>query len=188
MGSAADMTKFSFYQCSVCGAEFAPDEVTYTCPTDGGNLDIIFDYDSLSKKLSPDLITTSQEASIWRYLPLLPVDDPGYAGSALHSVGWTPLYTPEALAEEMNLERLWIKDDGRNPTASFKDRASAVVVARAKEINADVVVTASTGNAGAALAGMAAAAHHQAVIFAPKTAPPAKVAQLLVFGSRVFLV
>jgi threonine synthase len=182
------MTKFSFYRCSVCGAEFTPDEVTYTCPSDGGNLDIIFDYDSLRNKISPDLITTSQEASIWRYLPLLPVDDPGYAGSALHSAGWTPLYTPEALAKEMNLEKLWIKDDGRNPTASFKDRASAVVVARAKEINVDVVVTASTGNAGAALAGMAAAAHHQAVIFAPKTAPPAKIAQLLVFGSRVFLV
>jgi len=98
------------------------------------------------------------------------------------------LYTPEELAEELNLEQLWIKDDGRNPTASFKDRASAVVVARAKEINVDVVVTASTGNAGAALAGMAAAAHHQAVIFAPKTAPPAKVAQLLIFGSRVFLI
>ena len=182
------MTKFSHYRCSVCGTEFAPDEVTYTCPSDGGNLDIIFDYGSLSKKISPELITTSREASIWRYLPLLPVDDPGYAGSALHSVGWTPLYTLEVLANEMNLEQLWIKDDGRNPTASFKDRASAVVIARAKEINADVVVTASTGNAGAALAGMAAAAHHQAVIFAPKTAPPAKVAQLLVFGARVFLV
>ena len=88
----------------------------------------------------------------------------------------------------MNLDQLWIKDDGRNPTATFKDRASAIVIARAKEINAEVVVTASTGNAGAALAGMAAAAHHQAVIFAPKSAPPAKVAQLLVFGAKVFLV
>ena len=186
--SVLDMTKFSFYRCSVCKAEFAPDEVTYTCPSDGGNLDIIFDYDSINKKISPDSITTSQEASIWRYLPLLPVDDPGFAGSALHSVGWTPVYTPDVLAKELSLEELWIKDDGRNPTASFKDRASAVVVARAKEINVDVIVTASTGNAGAALAGMAAAAHHQAIIFAPKTAPPAKIAQLLVFGSRVFLV
>ena len=182
------MMKFSFYRCSICGKEYAPDEVTYTCPLDGGNLDVIFDYDLLRKKISPDLITSSQEASIWRYLPLLPVDDPGFFGSAIHSAGWTPLYSPEAIAEELGLEKLWIKDDGRNPTASFKDRASAVVIARAKEIDVDVVVTASTGNAGAALAGMAAAAHHQAVIFAPKTAPPAKVAQLLVFGSRVFLV
>jgi threonine synthase len=88
----------------------------------------------------------------------------------------------------MNLARLWIKDESSNPTASFKDRASAVLVARAQEINASVIVTASTGNAGAALAGMAAAAGARAVIFAPKTAPPAKVAQLRVFGANVFLV
>jgi threonine synthase len=81
-----------------------------------------------------------------------------------------------------------MKDDGRNPTASFKDRASAVVVARAQEIGAGTVVTASTGNAGAALAGMAAAAGQPAVILAPRTAPPAKVAQLLIFGATVLLV
>ncbi len=74
------------------------------------------------------------------------------------------------------------------PTASFKDRASAVVVARAREIRAEVVVTASTGNAGAALAGMAAAVGQKAVIFAPRTAPPAKVAQLLIYGAQVILV
>jgi threonine synthase len=86
------------------------------------------------------------------------------------------------------MRTLWIKDEGRNPTASYKDRASAVVVARALEIGAEVTVTASTGNAGAALAGMAAAVGHKAVIFAPKTAPQAKIAQLLVFGAQVILV
>jgi threonine synthase len=92
------------------------------------------------------------------------------------------------LAAGLGLTRLWLKDDGRNPTASFKDRASAVVVARAQEIGAGTVVTASTGNAGAALAGMAAAAGQPAVILAPRTAPPAKVAQLLIFGATVLLV
>jgi threonine synthase len=86
------------------------------------------------------------------------------------------------------LRDLWLKDDGRNPTASFKDRASAVAVARAQEIGTEVIVTASTGNAGAALAGMAAAAEMPAVILAPKTAPEAKVAQLLIFGAKVILV
>jgi threonine synthase len=81
-----------------------------------------------------------------------------------------------------------IKDESPNPTASFKDRASSVVVARAREIGAEVVVTASTGNAGAALAGMAAAVGQRAVIFAPKSAPPAKIAQLLVFNAQVLLV
>lgn len=119
---------------------------------------------------------------------MLPVRDPGYEGTPLRNVGMTPIYKPEAIKRDLGIDRLWLKDDGRNPTASFKDRASAVVVARAKEIGADVVVTASTGNAGAALAGMAAAAQHKAVIFAPKTAPPAKIAQLLIFGAHVFLV
>jgi len=92
------------------------------------------------------------------------------------------------LRNELNLPHLWLKDDGRNPTASFKDRASAVVVARAQQIGAQVAITASTGNAGAALAGMAAAVGLPAVILAPKTAPPAKVAQLLIFGAKVLLV
>ena len=86
------------------------------------------------------------------------------------------------------MHQLWVKDEGRNPTASFKDRASAVVVARARQMQAEVVVTASTGNAGAALAGMAAAVGQKAVIFAPRTAPPAKVAQLLIYGAQVILV
>jgi threonine synthase len=92
------------------------------------------------------------------------------------------------LREQLGLQSLWVKDESRNPTASFKDRASAVVVARAQEIGAEVVVTASTGNAGAALAGMAAAAGQKAVIFAPRTAPPAKIAQLLIYGAEVLLV
>lgn len=182
------MAKYKGYRCSICGAEFAPDQVTYTCPNDGGNLDIIFDFQSLRGTIEPAEIFNSRERSIWRYLPLLPVDDPGYSDTPLHAVGWTPIYQPESIRQELALSKLWIKDDGRNPTASFKDRASAVVIARAKEINAEVVVTASTGNAGAALAGMAAAAEHKAIIFAPKTAPPAKIAQLLVFGAEVYLV
>jgi len=182
------MEKFKSYRCSICGKVYEPHEATYTCPADGGNLDIILDYQGIKKAFSPEKITTSAEQSIWRYLPLLPVGDPGYHGTPLRSVGCTPVYYPKALAEELRLEQLWLKDDGRNPTASFKDRASAVVIARAKEVKADVVVTSSSGNAGAALAGMAAAAKQKTVIFVPKAAPQAKVAQLIVFGARVFLV
>ncbi|MRS04179.1 pyridoxal-phosphate dependent enzyme, partial [bacterium] len=86
------------------------------------------------------------------------------------------------------LKNFWLKDEGKNPTASFKDRASAILVARARQIGAQVIVTASTGNAGAALAGMSAAVGQKAVIFAPKSAPPAKVAQLLIYGAQVILV
>ncbi len=182
------MDKFKTYRCSLCGKVYQPHEATYTCPADGGNLDILLDYQGIKKAFSPEKIAASTEQSIWRYLPLLPVDDPGLQGTPLRSVGWTPVYQPKALAEELRLEQLWLKDDGRNPTASFKDRASSVVIARAREVKADVVVTSSSGNAGAALAGMAAAARQKTVIFVPKAAPQAKVAQLIVFGARVFLV
>jgi len=180
--------KFSHYQCSLCGAEYGPDEVTYTCPKDGGNLNVILDYEALKAKFSPDKFTDLPEASLWRYLNLLPVEDPGGLGTPLRRAGWTPVYQPTRLAEKLGLEQLWIKDESPNPTASFKDRASAIVVARANQIGAEVTVAASTGNAGAALAGMSAAVGSRAVIFAPRTAPPAKIAQLIVFGAQVLLV
>lgn len=179
--------KYLGYQCSLCGTTYNPDQVTYTCPKDGGNLDVILD-DAAIRKIPPQKLIQTQDASLWRYLPLLPVGEPGGVGTPFRAAGWTPLFSPARLAQELGLRYLWIKDESRNPTASFKDRASAVVVARAREIRSDVVVTASTGNAGAALAGMAAALGQKAVIFAPKTAPPAKIAQLLVFGATVLLV
>jgi threonine synthase len=182
------MTKFTGYRCSLCKAEYLPGQVTYTCPQDGGNLDIELDYDSIKKKYQPEDITSRGDFSLWRYLPLLPVAEPPGSSTPLHAAGWTPVFELPRLAEKLDLKHLWLKDESRNPTASFKDRASAIVVTRAQEIKADVVVTASTGNAGAALAGMSAAIGQKAIIFAPKSAPPAKVAQLLIFGAKVILV
>jgi threonine synthase len=182
------MTKFSGYRCSLCNTEYLPGQVTYTCPKDGGNLDIVLDYEAIRQKFQPEDLASRAEDSLWRYLPLLPVPDPGGLGTPLRAAGWTPVYELPRLAKKLNLEHLWLKDESRNPTASFKDRASAVVVARAGEIGAEVIVTASTGNAGAALAGMSAAVGQKAIIFAPKSAPPAKVTQLLVYGAKVILV
>lgn len=179
---------FAGYCCSLCGTRYEPDEVQYTCPKDGGNLDVLLDVSAINKHYRIEDITSRTDYSLWRYAPLLPVDDPGGEGTPLRTVGWTPVYSPKELADQLGLKNLWVKDEGRNPTASFKDRASAVVIARAKQVFADVVVTASTGNAGAALAGMAAAIGQKAVIFAPKSAPPAKVAQLLIYGAKVILV
>jgi threonine synthase len=176
------------YKCSLCAQEYDLNEVQYTCPQDGGNLDVLLDYSTIRRSYSVKDFVISRENSLWRYLPLLPVDDPGGDGTPLRAAGWTPVFSPPRLAQELGLSRFWVKDESRNPTASFKDRASAVVVARAREIGAEVVVTASTGNAGAALAGMCAAVGQKAVIFAPRTAPPAKVAQLLVYGAQVLLV
>jgi len=182
------MKYFSGYKCSLCGTAYLPGQVTYTCLKDGGNLDIVLDSEALKKKFQSEDITSRTEPSLWRYLPLLPLDEPAGGSTPLHAAGWTPVFALPRLAEKLNLKHLWLKDESRNPSASFKDRASAVVVARAREIKAEVVVTASTGNAGAALAAMAAAVGQKAVIFAPKSAPQAKVAQLLIFGARVILV
>jgi threonine synthase len=182
------MTHFIGYQCSLCKTELPPLEIVYTCPNCGGNLDVVLDYDRIRSKYQVEDITTRTVYSLWRYLPLLPVSEPEGKSTPLHFAGWTPLYSSERLNKTLGIDRLWIKDEGKNPTASFKDRASAIVVARAMDIRAEVVVTASTGNAGAALAGMAAAVGQKAVIFAPRTAPPAKVAQLLVYGAQVILV
>jgi threonine synthase len=176
------------YLCSRCGELIGLDETDYVCPHDGGNLDVQIDIDRIKAEVTPADLRASRVHSIWRYLPLLPVENPGHQGTPLWSVGWTPMFKPAPLASQLGLTHLWIKDDGRNPTASFKDRASAVVVARAQQLGAEVIVTASTGNAGAALAGMAAAAQRPSVIMAPKNAPPAKVAQLLIFGAQVILV
>jgi len=182
------MTKFTGYRCSLCGTEYLPGQVTYTCPKDGGNLDIELDYDSIKKKYQPEDITSRRDFSLWRYEPLLPVSTPKGEATPLHLAGWTPVFQLPRLAEKLGLKHLWLKDESRNPSASFKDRASAILVARAQEIKAEVVVTASTGNAGAALACMSAAIGQKAIIFAPKSAPPAKVAQLLIFGAKVILV
>lgn len=182
------MSKFIGYRCSICKTEYEPGQVTYTCLQDGGNLDVILNYEGLKDKYHPEDITSRADASLWKYAPLLPVPEIPGGGTPLHAAGWTPVFDMPVLAEKLGLKQFWLKDESRNPTASFKDRASAVVVARAKEIKAEVVVTASTGNAGAALAGMSAAVGQKAVIFAPKSAPPAKVAQLLVFGAKVMLV
>ncbi len=175
-------------RCSHCGREYPPSPDRYTCPHDGHNLDVILDYATLRRTLHPRQILTAQEPSIWRYLPLLPVEDPGGWGTPLRRVGWTPVEEAPRLREALGLPYLWVKDESPNPTASFKDRASAVVLARARQEGREVVVTASTGNAGAALAGLAAALGIRAVIFAPHTAPRAKVAQLMMYAAQVYLV
>jgi threonine synthase len=182
------MGKFLGYRCSLCGTEYSPTEVAYTCPKDGGNLDVTLDYDSIKTKYQPEDILSRNDPSLWRYLPLLPVGEPEGDSTPLHAAGGTPVFKLASLAKKYGLQNLWLKDESRNPTASFKDRASAIVVTRAHEIGAEIVVTASTGNAGAALAGMSAAAGQKAIIFAPKSAPQAKVAQLLIFGAKVILV
>jgi threonine synthase len=103
-------------------------------------------------------------------------------------VGWTPLFGAPLLARALGVRELLVKDDGKNPSASFKDRASAVALARARELGHELVTGASTGNAAGATAALAAPCGLRARIFVPKSAPRAKVAQLLTFGAEVLAV
>ncbi len=123
------MEKFLGYRCSLCETEYQPGEVVYTCPKDGGNLDVVLDNVQIHRALGPARLPVAGETSLWRYLPILPVGDPGGLGTPLRLAGWTPVLSPQILARALGLSHLWIKDESRNPTASFKDRASAVVVA-----------------------------------------------------------
>lgn len=176
-------------RCISCGTEYPPDALDYSCPTCGprrGTLEVLYDYEELARQLTRDTFAQSGSASMWRYLPLLPVATDEFIQPL--RVGWTPLYAFQGLADELGLAQLYVKDDGQNPTASYKDRASSIVVIKAQEKRRPVVTCASTGNAASSLAGFAASTDLEAVIFVPKRAPEAKVTQLLVYGAKVFLV
>ena len=174
--------------CVRCGKEFSTDKIRYTCDQCGiaGILDVRFDYPAMQKTLTRRYLASCQDYSMWRYFPAIPVN--GKTGIQPLKVGWTPLYRTDKFQQETGLEELFVKDDSRNPTASLKDRASAVAVARAVEFGARIICAASTGNAASSLAGFAACAGIETVIFVPQTAPEAKVTQLLIYGSKVFLI
>jgi threonine synthase len=112
------MGTFAGYQCSLCHAQYAPGEVTYTCPKDGGNLDVLVDVESIRRHTAVKEILANSEQSLWRYLPLLPVADPGGQGTPLRAAGGTPVFTPARLADKLGMRGLWLKDESRNPTAS----------------------------------------------------------------------
>ncbi len=176
-------------KCVLCGAEYDVDEVLYVCPKHGdeGALDVVYDYKLIGRRLTKDHLAQDQQTrSIWRYADLLPIADLSLAPPL--QVGWTPLYRAERLGERLGLKHLWVKDDGREPTASFKDRASAVGVVKALELGRDIMTCASTGNAASSLAGLTASVGLTTYIFVPQTAPQAKVAQLLIFGANVIMV
>lgn len=182
------MAEVRLLKCSVCGAEYAPDAVQYTCPVCGevGTLDVLYDYPALAAATDRDRLAASREPSMWRYRELLPLASDSAVPPL--TVGMTPLYETPRLAADLGVRAAWVKDDGRNPTGSLKDRASALIVARAMQNGITTISTASTGNAAAALAGICASVGYTPIIFVPASAPEAKIAQLLVYGAQVVLV
>jgi threonine synthase len=173
-------------RCVLSGKIYSLDEVTYTSPDYGevGTLDVI--YEGEAQKAPTDTPLT-----MWRQRELLPMI--GLPPAGLRVLGGSPLIqydTLQHVADALKIASVCIKNDSLSLTSSLKDRASAVVVSHAvQNLGTNVIATASTGNAAAALAGVCAAVEHtQAVIFVPASAPEAKIAQMLIFGAKVILV
>ncbi|MBI5866458.1 MAG: threonine synthase [Planctomycetes bacterium] len=170
--------------CVCCHAVY-PTDGPWTCPAcgpDDGVLDVELDLEAVRKTMNRDALA-GRVRSHWRYRELLPVDTPHPLPA---DVGWTPLIDAPRLAKELGVRRVRLKDDGRNPSGSFKDRPSSVAVNHAIERGATTVACASTGNAASSLAGCAAAAGLRCAIFVSQLVPDAKLAQLLAYGACVF--
>ena len=172
-------------RCVKCGREYEAVPGLTNCEC-GGILDIVYDYAYIRTRLTKEKLAARTERTMWRYRELLPVEE-STEPTPLR-VGWSPLYDEPRLAAQLGLKQLYVKDDGQNPTASLKDRASAMAVAKAREAGAEVIACSSTGNAASSLAGNAAAAGLKTYIFVPSRAPKGKVAQLMTFGATVISV
>jgi threonine synthase len=171
------------WSCVLCGHEISPGDGPRTCSGCGprGTFDVIIDYEALEGtgfRLPP-----GHGGDHWRFGPLLPIPD---VDPPPLPVGGTPLVSVPALAAELGIGKLWIKDESRNTSGSLKDRASSVAVALARASGASSVACASTGNAASSLAAFAANAGLRSYVFVPATTPQAKLFQLATFDATVF--
>lgn len=181
-------TKFH-YECTGCGKEYSSEKIIYRCPkcmeddTAGrpphGMLKVIYDYAGIRNGHTPEQLF--RRLIDERFFPLLPLENPESLGFL--KVGNTPVYSVKSMDGHNSGCELLIKDDSQNPTFSFKDRASVIVSAFAKERDINTIITASTGNAGSSLAGICAAQGQKAVILVPATAPVAKLTQIAMYGA-----
>lgn len=181
------MARFALV-CHECGAGYAEAPALYVCPgcsrlqEPGGPTRGVLTVEIAARDLPrswPDGSLASP-GSLWAFLPVRsPASFFGYP------VGGTPLMTVPVLRQELGMPSLFVKDDTRNPSGSTKDRASLLVVAKAREYGFKTVACASTGNAATALAAVGAAAGIETIVFVPASAPPAKLVQIASYGSRL---
>jgi threonine synthase len=176
------------YQCITCGTEYGPNQIIYLCPECNRNqqakepprgvLKVIYDYQALRNR-KIDFQQLKQNG----FLDILPIESLSSLPNL--KIGDTPLYHIKKVNGEAIPFSLFLKDDSQNPTFSFKDRASALVSAFAKEKSLTTIVAASTGNAGSSLAGICAAQGQKAIIMVPENAPIAKLTQIMMYGATI---
>ncbi len=175
-----------YLKCSRCGTIYRLEDKPVMCrKKDLGRLDIIYDYEAIKEAISLDEIK-KRDKNMWRYKEFLPVPDEKYIVSL--GEGYTPLIKAKRLAEHLGLKNLYLKEETRNPTGSFKDRCMSVSVSMAKYFGFKRAAVASSGNAAAALAAYGARAGIEVYAFVPDFAGYGKIAQLLFYGAKVFRV
>ncbi len=167
-------------RCRRCGQPQAIGP-SFVCPACFGPLEVVYDL-AVARATMDAAAIAARPAGIWRYLELLPVDAPPARGLA---VGGTALVRADRLAKALGVATVWLKDDSRNPTLSFKDRVVAMAAARAVEFGFDTLACASTGNLAGATAAAAAVAGLHSVVFIPADLEPAKIAHALAYGATV---
>jgi len=177
------LAKVKGLRCRECGRDY-PLEPIHVCEFCFGPLEVVYDYDQIKSNVSRDKIQKGPP-SLWRYLDLLPVDEPSVGLSA----GFTPLKRAERLGEALGLRNLYIKDDSVNhPTLSFKDRVVSVALSKAKEFGFDTGACASTGNLANSVASHCAQAGMNCFVFIPANLETQKIIGSLVFEPTVVAV
>jgi threonine synthase len=168
--------RISYLECTRCGEHLPADRPQNICPKDGGVLFVRYDLASVKGKLRPEILS-GRVASMWRYAEVLPEAEPVTLGE-----GFTPLLPSREYSN------VYIKDEGLNPTGSFKARGMSAAVTMAKHYGLKKLAAPSAGNAGGALAAYAAAADIEAYIFMPKDVPLANRMECDYYGAHVTLV
>jgi len=176
------------YKCTDCGLEYKTTNVMYLCPSCSkqnttttppkGVLKTFYDYQNIR-----DRVSNFENLKSRGFIDLLPIENTD--SLPILRMGKTPLYSIDKLDNKQLPFHLHLKDDSQNPTFSFKDRASALVSAYAKENKLNTIVAASTGNAGSSLAGICASQGQKAIIMVPETAPLAKLTQIIMYGATI---
>lgn len=170
-------------RCRECGADYKAGAL-YACEFCFGPLECVYDYGHIADRIDRAAIERGP-ASLWRYQALLPVAN---IPRASLGTGFTPLVRAERLGAELGLPKLWIKDDTRNPTNSFKDRVTSVALAKAIELGFGTIACASTGNLANAVAAHAAKAGLRSFVFVPASIEDAKITSTAVYGGDVVTV
>jgi threonine synthase len=182
--SKSETSRLLGYKCVGCNKEYPLVPFIYQCPDCKSNLDVLYNYDFIRENWSVDELKNFPHESLWRYHPLLPVANPP-ENLSMQS-GGTPLLSFPQIQTDVGKINLYIKDDTRNPSGSLKDRATEIGICHADELGQDTIVAASTGNAAASLAALAAFYEKKAVILTPASAPPAKLTQILQYNALLY--